>query len=194
MASNNNGGILDGGRLLSRVMQRDPELGQLLQNLIDGVNRTAQNAAVSPIGEVQAPKSPDSVSVSTAGEIMHISIDHSGPVNRNIRYFSEISPNSAQFSQPIVIDHGSSRTSHPISLPTKDSSGNTIKYYVRSYAQYPSSQPSAPTIVGGVGAPLAFTMSGSTQMTLQPSTGSGTAPNTGQGAGSGLGKVVRRTS
>ncbi len=191
--ANNQGGSFSGGRELAQISQRDSVLGYLISKVIDAVNRTAQNAAVSPVGEVQAPKPPDSVAVTTGGEMMHVSITHTGPLHRNIRYFTEIS-NNPQFSQPLIVDHGSSRTSHPIPLPTKNASGVVQSYYVRSYAQYPSSQPSAPTIVGGIGAPTAFQMSGNTQMTLLPSNGSGTAANTGQQAGSGLGKVQQRTS
>jgi hypothetical protein len=191
--ANNQGGILDGGRLLSKVMQRDPEQGQLHQNIIDAINRLAQNSAVSAIGEIQPPKAPDSVSVKVAGEFMHVSINHGGQLQKNVRYFTEVST-TPTFSAPIVIDHGSSRTSHPFPLPAKDDAGAAQSYYVRSYAQYPGSQPSEPTVVGGTGAPTAHTMTGSTQMTLLPSTGSGTAANNGQQAGAGLGKTLTRQS
>jgi hypothetical protein len=159
--------------------------------MIAGTNTLATNTATSATGENQAPKSPDSVQVKVSGELMHIQINHAGELQRGIRYFSEVSTNPS-FSQPLVIDHGSSRTSHPISLPTKDDSGKMVNYYVRSFAQYLSSQPSQPTVVGGLGKPTVFNMAGSTQMTLLPSTGSGTAPSTGQAAGQGLGKVQRR--
>lgn len=183
-----NGGQLDGGRLLAELANKDPRLGQLFQNVIDGVNTLARNNASSPVGEVSAPKAPDSVSVKQAGELMHIAINHSGQVQRNIRYFSEISTKPS-FAQPIVVDHGSSRTSHPITLPTYLDDGTTkATYYVRSFAQYPGSAPSEPTVVGGLGSPTAFQMAGSSAMTLLPSNGSGTGPNNGQSAGQGLGK------
>ena len=184
-------GSLDGGRLLNEVALKDPRLGQLLQNVIDGVNRLGQNSGASPVGDVIAPKPPDTVSVKVSGEMMHISISHSGQLNRGVRYFSEISA-SPSFGQPIVVDHGTSRTSHPIPLPTNDDSSNPVTYYVRSYAQNPGGPPSAPTVVGGLGSPTGFAMGGATAMTLLPSTGSGTAPNTGQSAGQGLGKFQKR--
>lgn len=187
------GGQLDGGRLLSELSIKDPRMGQLLQNVIDGVNRVAKNSGVSAVGDVSAPKAPDSVSVNTAGEMMHISINHSGALQRGVRYFSEVST-TPSFNQPLVIDHGTSRTSHPITLPTNDASGNTQSYYVRSYAQDPGGPPSSPYTVGGVGSPTAHTMSGSTSMTLLSSHGSGTAPNHGQSAAQGLGKFQSRTS
>lgn len=191
MADTRHGGNLDGGRLLNEVSLKDPRLGQLLQNVIDGVNRLGVNTGASPVGDVQAPKPPDSVSVKVAGEYMHVSISHGGPVERGIRYFTEVST-TPSFGQPIVIDHGSSRTPHPFPLPTKNDSGATVTYYVRSYAQNPGGPPSEPTVVGGVGSPTGFTMSGSTQLTLLPSSGSGTAPNNGQSAGQGLGRNQRR--
>lgn len=193
MSNQQQGGNLEGGRLLQEVMLQDPRLGQLFQNVIDGVNRLGVNAGASPVGDIQAPKPPDAVSVKVSGELMHISISHSGPLQRGIRYFSEISTTPA-FGQPIVVDHGTSRTSHPVPLPTKDDTGAAVTYYVRSYAQHPGGPPSEPTVAGGIGSPTGFTMGGTTHLTLLPSTGSGTGPNTGQSAGQGLGKFQRRNS
>jgi hypothetical protein len=184
-------GQLDGGGFLAEIQAKDPRHAQLLQNIIDAVNKVAQNAGVSATGEIPAPKPPDSVSVTTAGEMMHISISHSGPLQRGVRYFSEIASATSgtpEFGRPIIKDHGTSRTPEPFTLPTKDSTGATHQYMVRSYAQNPGGPPSAPTIASGG----PFTMAGSTQMTLLPSTGSGTAPNSGQSAGQGLGKVQNR--
>ena len=186
--TNTQAGQLDGGRLLAELAIKDPRHGQLIQNIIDGVNQGFKNAGVSAIGDNSPPKSPDTVSVKVAGEMLHVSINHSGPLQRNVRYFSEIS-NNPNFSQPLVIDHGTSRTSHPIPLPTFADDGTTRhQYYVRSYAQNPGGPPSAPTVVGGLGSPTAFQMAGSTAMTPLPSQGSGTAPNNGQSAGQGLGR------
>jgi hypothetical protein len=189
----NVGGYIDGGRELNEVELGNPILGRLVRRLMDGINMLATNTQSSATGETQAPKAPDAVSVKVSGEYMHIAIDHTGALNRNVQYFSEISPNDPAFSQPIVVDHGSSRTSHPFLLPTYLDGGSTkVSYYVRSYAQYFSSQPSAKTVSGGASAPVAYQMGGTTQMTLLPSRGSGTAANTGQQGGSGLGKVAQR--
>lgn len=185
-------GQLDGGRFLSEVAQKNPRMGQLFQTILDGVNRLATNTASSATGDIPAPKSPDSVSVSTGGEYVHVSIAHSGQIQRNIRYFSEVST-TPSFNQPIVIDHGSSRTSHPFPLPTKTAAGEPQSYYLRSYAQYPGGPPSTPTVYGGLGNPTPITLSGDTHMDLLPSTGSGTASNNGQGGGSGLGKTQIRS-
>jgi hypothetical protein len=187
-------GQLDIGGLQAEIQSKDPRHAQVHQDLADGINRLAVNLASSATGDIPAPKSPDSVAVATGGEFMHIAISHSGQLARNIHYFSEIST-TPNFSQPIVIDHGSSRTSHPFPLPTfPNGGGSKTNYYVRSYAQYPGGPPSAPTVAGGLGSPTAFQMGGSTQLTLLPSNGSGTAPNNGQAAGAGLGRTQRRQS
>ncbi len=189
------GGQVDGGRELSIVEQKDPMLGALLRRVMNGVNTLSTNTGVSATGEVAAPKSPDTVNTTVAGEMLHVSISHGGQLQRGVRYFTEISPNDPTFSKPIIIDHGSSRTPAPVTLPTKSAaSGNpTHSYYVRSYAQYPGSQPSTPTVFGGNGsAPVAVQMTGTTVGDLLPSTGSGTASNTGQQAGWGLGKTQTR--
>jgi len=184
----NPSGQLDLGGLQAEVSSKDPRHAQVHEALADAINRVAASTGGSPTGEITAPKAPDSVSVKTSGEMMHIAINHSGQLQRNIRYFTEIA-NTPSFTQPLVIDHGTSRTSHPIMLPTYLDDGVTkANYYVRSYAQYPGSPPSDVTVVGGLGSPTAFQMGGSSAMTLLPSQGSGTAPNNGQSAGQGLGK------
>lgn len=210
------GGNIDGGRELSIVEQKDPMLGALLRRVMNGVNTLSTNSGVSATGEVAAPKPPDSVNVSTSNEMMHISISHGGQLNRNVRYFSEIDTDPS-FPRPLVVDHGTSRTSHPIPMPsgTANPSFNPAnpvgpsnqpciptKYFVRSYAQYPGAQPSAPTPFGGKAATavqmqgLATTSGVISQFTptnLLPSTGSGTASNSGQQGGQGLGKVQKRS-
>jgi hypothetical protein len=178
--------------LLAEVYAKDPHLAQVLDTIISGVNTLARNTGTSPTGDVAPPKPPDSVSVKVAGEMMHVSIDHGGQVERGIHYFTEVHTSPA-FDQPVVQHNGASRTSLPHSLPTYLDDGITkAKYYVRVVAQNPGGPPSPPYIVGGASNPTAFQMSGSTAMTLLPSHGSGTAPNTGQSAGQGLGRFQMR--
>lgn len=185
-------GQLDGGEFLAELASKDPRQAQMIQYMIDGINRVAKAAGVSATGDVPPPKGPDSVSVKTAGEMLHVSINHSGPVERGIRYFTEIHT-TPSFDRPIVEDHGTSRTRTPYSLPTFLDDGMTkAKYYVRVITQNPGGPPSEPFVVGGPSNPTAFEMNGSTSMTLLPSNGSGTAPNNGQSAGQGLGKFQSR--
>lgn len=183
-------GTLSGGRVLAKWIQENPQQGRLLQTIIDSVNTLADNTASSAVGRLPAPPPINSVSVKQSGELLHVQINHTGAIQQGIHYFTEISNNS-NFTQPLVIHHGTSRTSHPIYLPTKTDSGATQQYFVRSYAQYQGSDPSKPLAYGGA-SPTPITMSGTTQMTLLPSTGSGTAASTGQQGGAGFGKVQRR--
>jgi hypothetical protein len=189
----NPSGQLDLGGLQAELSSKDPRHAQIHENLAAAINQVALNAGVSATGDIVAPKAPDSVTVSTGGEYLHVSIAHSGPVNRGVRYFTEIGWDTAgnpNFGQPIVKDHGTSRTPEPFFLPAKDGTGNTHHYIVRSYAQNPGGPPSNPTVAQGG----PFTMTGTTQLTLLPSNGSGTAPNTGQSAGQGLGRNQARKS
>ena len=184
-------GILSGGRALTRWIQKDATEGTLLQRIITAINTTADNNASSAVGRLAPPPPVNGVTVKVAGEFAHVQIAHAGAIQQGIRYFTEVATNQ-NFAQPLVIDHGTSRTSHPFPLPTKTDSGATQKYYFRSYCQYPGSDPSAPVAYGGA-SPIAVQMAGSTQMTLLPSTGSGTAANTGQQGSWGLGKQQRRS-
>jgi len=190
------GGALDGGRELSVIDQKDWQIGSLFKRIIDHVNGLGQSLQASGNGEVPAPKAPDSVSVKVSGELMHVQINHTGELNRNTHYFTEIGVNdNGAFSQPVVVFHGPSRTSHPIFLPTFVDGGVTKNnYYVRVYAQTAGGPPSPVTIAGGATNPTKFQMAGSTNMTLLSSTGSGTAANTGQQGGWGFGKVQKRPS
>ena len=188
------GGSIDGGRELAETEQKNPLLGRLIRRIIDGANTGFKNAGVSPTGENAPPPPINSVAVKvgSVGEHMHVQITHNGPVERNIRYFVEVHTDPS-FNQPVVEDHGTSRTRLPYNLPTFEDDGSTkANYYVRAYAQNPGGQPTQPYVVGGIGNPTAFQMNGASALTMLPSTGSGTAAPTGQQGGSGLGKVQSR--
>lgn len=177
--------------MLTEFAQKDPRGGALLSRIIKAVNELSGNIAATPIGQLAPPDPPDAVNVASSGEMVHVQITHNAPVNRGVQYFTEVS-NTPSFSRPIVIDHGASRTSHPFPLPTKDSLGNTQKWYFRSYAQYHGSPPSAPTVFGGASNPTPVTLTGATELDLLPSNGSGTASPTGAQGGQGLGTFLSR--
>lgn len=177
---------LPGNDLLIQIEHENPKLGMYLrQYLVPAVQRTASNAAVGPSGNIPAPAPPESINVTTAGELMQVVVNHTAPIQKGVNYLTHISTNP-QFSNAIILDHGASRTPPHINLPTKDSGGNTHNYYVATIAQYPGSPPSAPTYFGG-SAPTPVMMGGTTEMDIQPGTGSGTASNGGQ-TFTGLGK------
>lgn len=185
------GSRFGGGQFLSILNQENPMLGAIFQRVIDGINHVASSAAVSANGQLAAPPAPDSVSVKAAGEMVHVAITHNAPVVRGVRYFTEAAT-SPSFSQPIVIDHGASRTSHPFPLPSKNDSGHVQTWYFRSYAQYPGSPPSGKTVYGGASSPVGIQLGGYTSMTTLPSRGSGTASPSGEQGGQGMGTVPKR--
>lgn len=150
----------------------------LRRHIVPAIETTASNAAVHPVSQIAAPAPPESVNVTTAGEMMQVTVNHTAPIQKGVRYLTHIATNP-QFTGAIVIDHGASRAPQHITLPTKNGAGVTHNYYVATIAQYPGSPPSAPTYHGGA-APVAINMSGTTQMDIQPGTGSGTAENGGQ--------------
>lgn len=190
--SDKNGGIfgnLSGSRFLAKLYAKDAEQASFMQKIINAVNTVAKNAAVGPIAEVPPPPPIDNINIKTAGEFMHVTLNHNRPVNKGINYFVEVA-NEPAFKAPIVHQIGASRAAPPIQLPTLDDDGNTQPYYVRAYAQYPGSKPSKVNTFGGALTASPITMGGTTKMTLLPSTGSGTASPTGQQGASGFGKNI----
>lgn len=187
----------DGGRELEIIRQRDPFLGSLLQKIIDAGNRTATNAGVSSLGELPAPAPVDSTSVqgtivdnvlTAPGEILHFVHTHNSPLQRGIRYVTEIDTDPS-FPNPHPLHETTSR-SGSIALPANDNGGNPVAYYLRVTPQMPGSAPQTPTVFGGLQNPTKILLTGSTRMTLLPSQAAGTA-RPGQG-GQGLGRVQSR--
>lgn len=160
-----------------------------VQKIVDAVNRTAQNIGVSPVGESAAPPKIGSVNVKTSGEMVHVTLNDAQAIQRGIQYHIEYATNQ-EFVGSHVAHIGDSRGAF-LNLPAKDDSGNPHSWYFRGYSQYHGSQPSEPVIFGGL-SPTAVALTGSTQLTPLPSTGSGTATNAGTQGGWGLGKTVIR--
>lgn len=192
---------LTGGRELSYISQRDNYAGSLFTRIIDAVNALAKNSGVAAVGKVPTPPPIDSITVAGSSvvngimtvpstEVLHFTLQHNQAIKKGIRYFSEIST-SPSFTNPHVIDHGTSRSGF-ITLPTNDSNGNIQTYSLRSYAQYPGSDPCKPTVLGGLSGAIGIQMGGSSNLDLLPSTGSGTASSSGQQGGKGLGVVLNR--
>jgi hypothetical protein len=185
---------LDLSQVVSTVAQRASNwhtvLARALQQIEDGVNNLGQQVAAEPVGFSQPPAPLQSVNVKTAGEMVHVTLTHNVPITKNIHYFVEYDTDP-NFPQPHVIHNGTSRTIAPFTLPSKDDGNNPVSYYFRGYPQFPGSHPAAPVNFGGT-SPTAVTLGGTTQMTLLPSTGSGTAAANGQQGGYGFGKTNTR--
>jgi hypothetical protein len=192
--------ILLGGRELSFVNQRDSLAGSLLNRIISAVNTLASNAAVSAVGKLSPPPPIDTINPSgtydaatntltvAGGETLHYTMTHNQAIQKGVQYVSEIATNP-NFVGAHPIDHGSSRSAF-VSLPSLTDAGDPQPYYLRSMAQYHGSDPSKPTVYGGVDKPIKILMGGATRATLQTSQGSGTA-RAGQVA-QGLGKTLNR--
>jgi hypothetical protein len=208
MANGENQNLTE-GRELNYLTQRDSYLGSILGRIIKAVNSTATNAGVAAVGKTSPPPKIDSINVQgtmnspagavpgalvTPGEILHWTMTHNQSVNKGIRYFSEIDTDP-NFPQPHVVDHGTSRSGF-LTLPTYVSDAGPLPtnniYYLRSYAQYPGSDPCEPKVFGNLGGAIPIQMAGSNVTPLLPSTGSGTASAQGQQGGKGLGTVIKR--
>ena len=183
-------GVLFGGRALTKLIQENPTHGALLQKIITAVNTLAENTTSSAVGRSTAPPPINALNVKVSGEYAHVTITHTGSVQQGVHYFVEAA-NNPQFNGAHPIHFGTSRTRDPIHLAANDDSGNPQKWYLRGYAQYPGSDPSTPVNHGGT-EPTAITTTGTTSLSWQTSTGSGTASNSGQQAAWGFGKIARR--
>jgi hypothetical protein len=184
-------GVLTGGRVLSKWLSENPSQGTLIQKLITAVNTVADNTGSSAVGRSAAPPKINGLNVKVSGEYAHVTINHTGPIQQGVHYFVEAATNE-NFTGAHPIHFGTSRTRDPIHLAAKDDAGNPQKWYLRGYAQYPGSDPSTAVNYGGE-SPTPITPTGSTQLTWNPSTGSGTAANTGGQIGWGFGKVQKRS-
>lgn len=194
---------LDGGQFIAELQNGQvhaARLAQFFSKIIAYVNGLASSSANSGSGEIPPPPplAGLSVSVPTTGELVHFGHNHPGAIQRGGQYFTEIgfsnSTTPPTFAQPLVIDHGASRTEAPVHLPTQDANGNTYTYVARGYAQYHGSVRSGYAYYGTESSPTTFQVNGTTQMTLLPSFGSGTASNSGTQGGQGLGNDLFRAA
>jgi len=122
------------------------------------------------------------------GEILHFVHTHNVPLNRGIRYITEIDTDPS-FPSPHPVHETTSRSGF-VHLPALNDSGVAVGYYLRVTAQYPGSKPTRPVVFGGLQGPTKILMTGTTQMTLLQSQAAGTA-KPGQG-GQGLGATRSR--
>lgn len=164
-----------------------PRLGPMFQNIQDSINQAAQAAGVDPTDHLSQPNPPAALNVKVAGELAHVTIQDQSARSRSLHYFVEYANNTA-FSGAHVEHLGVSR-GRILNLPTKNDDGTqTHNWYFRTYSMEPGSKKASNKIYYGVsGAPTAVQMQGTTQLTLLPSTGSGTAPTDGQKPGQGFG-------
>lgn len=168
-------------------------LGIALQRIEDGVNNMGQNLAVDPSGTLPSPPPIQSLTVKTNGTgLVHAVISDGNAIAKHLNYFLEYSTNASFFGAHVK-QLGASRSMEPIILPANDDNGNPQKFFFRAYSQYLGSKP-GPKINFGGSVPTAVSPGGTQQLTLIPSTGSGTAQNSGEQAGAGFGNDLFRPS
>lgn len=192
---------LTGGRELNYLRQKDALQGSLFQKIINAVNNLANSASVSAVGKLSAPPPVDSVDVhgtfdadtntiTAPDNILHFTMTHNQAIKKGVQYISEIDTDP-NFTQPHIVDHGCSRSGF-VSLPATSDGTSKNAYYLRTYAQYHGSDPSAPTVVGGQAGATKIILGGTSQGSLLASKGSGTASPTGTQGGKGLGTILNR--
>jgi hypothetical protein len=166
-----------------------PHVANALQRTQDAINQLGTNLAAAPTGTMPAPPPINGVDVKANNGLLHVTINDQNAIQRGINYFVEHSTRS-DFVGAHVVDLHSSRGG-TIPLPGLDDNGNPQAVFVRAYSQYRAGNPGTKIHFGGT-TPTAVLPGGTTQMTLLPSTGSGTAAPNGQQQGSGLGKTLFR--
>lgn len=175
---------------LSHIPEFGNYLAAALRRLQSGVNDLGNNLAADPTQTKDPPPPVQELNIKASNGDVHAVITDNSQVQRGVHYFVEYS-SEPNFLQPHVIHLGTSRSAAPFRLPAMDDNGNPQTFFFRAYSQYPGSHPGKPIYFGGV-VPTAVTPGGTTQLTLIPSTGSGTAQATGQQGGSGFGRVLYR--
>ena len=185
--------MLDRSQFLKSIKNTWPHLGVLLEQMFDNVDTMANHLGVDMKGKVEPPPNLAGLNVSAGSDHVHVTITDNSQVKKNIKYFVEYSVNDPSFANPHVEELGSSR-GKVLPLPAKPTGGGAAtQYYFRAYSQYMGSNPAKkPIYFGTLGAPTPVTLTGSSQLTLLPSTGSGTGAPDGSQGGSGLGIVLTR--
>jgi len=195
MAKSASPAALDIQKEISRLRKVDEGqwLQSALQRIEDAVNNLGKNGAIPPKGVLPPPPTIQELTVKTNGTgMVHAVINDSNPIDKGLRYFIEYDTDP-NFTRPHPVHLGASRSMTPITLPAQDDDGNPQQFYFRAYSQYPGGKPGQVVHYGGT-TPTAVDPGGTQQMTLIPSTGSGTAQVSGQQGGSGFGKVLTRPS
>lgn len=184
--------MIDSSQFLKKIKNENPFLGNYLESMFDSINVALGHMGIDIKGKKQPPPPIAGLNVASGSDHVHVTINDSSTVAKNVQYFVEWSANDPTFAQPHVEDLGASR-GKVLPLPAKNGSGGTQTYYFRAYSQYAGSDPQAKkAYFGSSGAPTAVTLTGSSTLNLLPSQGSGTGRADGTQGGSGIGFVLQR--
>lgn len=184
--------MFDRSQFLKQIRNTWPQLGMLLETIFDNTDTMANHLGMDMKGKVAAPPQLAGLNVAAGSDHVHVTINDSSQVKKNIQYFVEWSVGDPSFANPHVEHLGASR-GRVLALPAKNGVGATNTYYFRAYNQYLGSDPQSKKAYFGVNAnPTPVTLTGTSQLTLMPSTGSGTAAPDGSQGGYGLGLPLQR--
>jgi hypothetical protein len=184
--------VIPVGQFLKEIKNRDPHLGMLIENVLDSVNGLSMHLGVVPFARNEPPDAHQALNVVAGSDHVHVTITDNSQVRKNVQNFVEYSVNDPTFASPHVEHLGASR-GRVLALPAKDGLGAPITYYFKSYGQYLGSDAQAKhTYFGTQLTPTPVTLTGASQLTLSPSTGSGTGRPDGSQSGAGLGPVLQR--
>ena len=171
--------LLDLSKHVQSLQTRDPEAAAAFRLVEDAINHLGKNSGSHPIGEPSPPANIQKLNIKTSGELVHATIQDNAAISRPANYFLEY-------------EHLGTSRGRVLQLPSNSDSGAAQTYYFRAYSQLPGSKASTPINFGSEHTPTPVQMSGSTNMSLLPSTGSGTADPNGQQGGQGFGKFLTR--
>src|SRR5689334_20859267 len=163
--------------------ETDPVKRSAYFDIQDAINKLSDHLAADPVGITSPPPTIQGVNVKIVGETVHATIADNNPLNKGVHYFLETDTDPS-FPRPLVNHFGTSRSPAPFQLPSLDDNNVQQTYYFRAYSQYPGSDPSPKVVLGG-STPTGLQPTGTTAMTLLPSTGSGTAAADGRQGGAG---------
>lgn len=171
----------------SFIKNSDPLVAEALDDILNLLQNTLDQANTAATGTITPPPSVSSIQITAAQGIFDAAIvDNISGVVRGINYFLEYST-SPSFTAPVVIDLGASRN-------WRGFLGNQVLYW-RGYSSYPTSARSEPAYYGTQSQPIAVAGGGtSTGPAPLPSNGSGTSSGANGGDGGFGNQPFRGTS
>ena len=171
-------------RHLDYIRTKDARLYDAISDIKAGIERMARQLVANPSGEVGAPPTPSSLSVTASNGSFAATIFDNNPVLRGIVYFLEVATGPT-FDNPVLI----------VFLgPSRQWTGflGSGTYYFRAFSQYPTSAPSLPVYFGSANSPTGVAGGGTLAAPTPTGTGSGTASSNGYQGGAGYGFTTER--
>lgn len=186
--------MLDATQFLNEIRNRDPHLGKLLEQVIDGLNSVSDHIGVDPKGKPQPPDAHQALNISAGTDHVHVTITDNSQLKKNAQNFVVWSANDPAFGPGNAhVEHLGASRGKVLPLPAKDQNGVVIQYYFKSYGQFFGSDPqSKHTYFGSQFAPTPVSLTGNSQLALLPAVGSGTGQPDGSQPGAGLGIDLQR--